>query len=57
MEYFIEFLKSKETFGYVTSSYIIAFLFIFFLKFFSTIRTKKFEREYLDIEKRHESKT
>tara|TARA_B100000886_G_scaffold315646_1_gene253746 strand:- start:1204 stop:1377 length:174 start_codon:yes stop_codon:yes gene_type:complete len=57
MEYFIEFLKSKESFGYVTSSYIIAFLFIFFLKFFSTIRTKKFEKEYLDIEKRHESKT
>lgn len=57
MEYFIEFLKSKESFGYVISSYIIAFVFIFFLKFFSTIRTKKFEKEYLDIEKSHESKT
>lgn len=57
MEYFIEFLQNKDSFGYVLSSYLIAFLFIFFLMFFSNIRTKKYEREYLKIEKNYEGKT
>ena len=57
MEYFTEFLQNKDSFGYVFSSYLIAFLFIFFLMFFSKIRTKKYEREYLKIEKNYEGKT
>tara|TARA_X000000950_G_C13896806_1_gene653181 strand:- start:2826 stop:2999 length:174 start_codon:yes stop_codon:yes gene_type:complete len=57
MNYFIEFLNNKDSFGYVVSSYSIAFIFIIFLKLFSTRRTKKFEEEYSKLERNYERKT
>ena len=56
MNYFINFLNSENHFSYVVSSYLIVFLIIFLIFIFSNIKTKRLEKELIDLSRDEEKK-
>ena len=56
MNYFINFLNSENHFSYVLSSYLIVFLIIFLIFILSNIKTKRLEKEFINLSKNEEKK-
>ena len=56
MNNFINFLNSEDHFSYVLSSYLIVFLIIFLIFIFSNVKTKRLEKEFLNLSKNEEKK-
>ena len=56
MNYFINFISSEDHFSYVLSSYLIVFLIIFLIFILSNIKTKRLEKEFIDLSQNEEKK-
>ncbi len=52
MNYFINFINSEDHLSYVLSSYLIVFLIIFLIFIFSNIKTKRLEKEFINLSKK-----
>ncbi len=56
MNYFLNFINSGHHFSYVVSSYSIVFLILFIIFILSNLKTKKLEKEFINLLKNEEKK-
>ncbi len=47
MNYFLNFINSEKHFSYVFSAYCIVFLILFLIFMFSSLKTKRLEKEFI----------
>ena len=55
MNYFVNFINSGDHFSYVLSSYLIVFFIIFLIFILSNSKTKKLEKEFVNLIKNEEN--
>ena len=56
MNYFLNFINSGDHFSYVLSSYLIVFFIIFLIFILSNSKTKKLEKEFVNLIKNEKKK-
>ena len=56
MNYFLNFINSGDHFSYVLSSYLIVFSIIFLIFILSNSKTKKLEKEFVNLIRNEEKK-
>ena len=56
MNYFVNFINSGDHFSYVLSSYLIVLSIIFLIFILSNSKTKKLEKEFVNLIKNEEKK-
>ena len=56
MNYFLNFINSGDHLSYVLSSYLIVFFIIFLIFILSNTKTKKLEKEFVNLIKNEKKK-